>query len=87
MPFESFSSGKINSNFNDFIVPLICYEGIFPKLARENTTYFSLLVNITNDAWFGDGAGSIQHFTHVRFRSVEHMDYTLFVQQIWGFQP
>ena len=31
IPFESFSSGKINNNFNDFVVPLICYEGIFPK--------------------------------------------------------
>ena len=73
IPFESFSSGKINNNFNDFVVPLICYEGIFPKLARENIQPTSgLLVNITNDAWFGDGAGPIQHFTHVRFRSVEH---------------
>ena len=72
MPFESFSSGKINKNFNDFVVPLICYEGIFSKLARDNIQPTSgLLVNITNDAWFGDGAGPIQHFTHVRFRSIE----------------
>tara|TARA_B100001175_G_scaffold210293_1_gene178609 strand:- start:100 stop:1536 length:1437 start_codon:yes stop_codon:yes gene_type:complete len=73
MPFESFSSGKINNNFNNFVVPLICYEGIFSRLARENMQPTSgLLVNITNDAWFGDGAGPIQHFTHVRFRSVEY---------------
>ena len=73
IPFESFSSGNINKNFNDFLVPLICYEGIFPKLARENMQPTSgLLVNITNDAWFGDGTGPIQHFTHVRFRSVEY---------------
>ena len=27
---------------------------------------------ICHDAWVGDGTGPIQHFTHVRFRSVEH---------------
>ena len=73
IPFESFSSGEMNKNFSEFLVPLICYEGIFSKLTRDNIQPTSgLLVNITNDAWFGDGAGPLQHFTHVRFRSVEY---------------
>ncbi len=49
------------------------YEGIFPNLTRENIRPNTmLLANITNDAWFGNGAGPQQHFTHVRFRSVEN---------------
>ena len=73
IPLESFSSGNLNNNFNDFFVPLICYEGIFSNLARENIQPSSgILVNITNDAWFGNGAGPIQHFSHVRFRSIEY---------------
>ena len=73
LPMESFHEGKTNSNFDDFIVPLICYEGIFPYLVRENIqTSSGLLVNITNDAWFGTGTGPMQHFSHIRFRSVEN---------------
>ncbi len=73
IPLESFSSGNLNNDFNDFFVPLICYEGIFSNLARENIQPSSgILVNITNDAWFGNGAGPIQHFSHVRFRSIEY---------------
>ena len=73
MPIESFSSGIRNSSFNDFVVPLICYEGIFPNIVKDNILPTSgVLVNITNDAWFGKGAGPKQHFTHVRFRSVEN---------------
>ena len=73
LPFESFSVGKTNNNFDNFIVPLICYEGIFSYIVRENIQSTSgLMVNITNDVWFGTGAGPIQHFTHVRFRTVEY---------------
>ncbi len=73
MPFDSFSPGKPNNSFSDYIVPLICYEGIFPHIVKENILPTSgVLINITNDAWFGDGAGPKQHFTHARFRSVEN---------------
>ena len=73
LPFESFRVGKTNNNFDNFIVPLICYEGIFSYIVRENIQSTSgLMVNITNDVWFGTGAGPIQHFTHVRFRTVEY---------------
>ncbi len=73
IPFESFSSGSANKSFNQYVAPLICYEGIFPNLTRENIRPNTmLLANITNDAWFGNGAGPQQHFTHVRFRSVEN---------------
>jgi apolipoprotein N-acyltransferase len=58
--------------FPPSIVPLICYEAIFPSMVANNRKVGAeLLINITNDAWFGENAGPKQHFTHVRFRAIE----------------
>ena len=57
---------------NKKIGVLICYEGILPFAAR---TYkkegAGVLVNITNDAWFGDTSAPFQHFSMAVFRAVE----------------
>ncbi|MDY0310840.1 MAG: apolipoprotein N-acyltransferase [Desulfobacterales bacterium] len=51
----------------------ICYEIIFPSLARHMTSNGAdLLVNITNDAWFGRTAAPQQHFSMAVFRAVEN---------------
>ena len=52
---------------------LICFESIFPDLARRDVRRGSrLLVNITNDEWFGNGAALQQHAAMAPFRAVEH---------------
>ena len=52
---------------------LICYEAIFPGLARALVrNKADLLVNITNDAWFGRTAAAQQHFSMAVFRAVEN---------------
>lgn len=52
---------------------LICYEVIFPGLARAMARNGAhLLVNITNDAWFGRTSAAYQHFSMAVFRSVEN---------------
>jgi len=51
----------------------ICYEIIFPGLCRalvQNGA--TLLINITNDAWFGKTSGPYQHFSMTIFRAVEN---------------
>ncbi len=53
------------------IGPLICYEAIFPARAVQPGTRPGLLVNITNDAWFGGSAGPWQHLAAARMRTVE----------------
>jgi len=69
----SMSSGKEEQDFNDNFLPLICYESVFPNFVRKSIKKETeLLVNISNDAWFGEGIGPQQHFTHSRFRSIEH---------------
>jgi len=52
---------------------LICYEVIFSELARESViNNAGLLVNITNDAWFGNTSAPYQHFSMAVFRAVEN---------------
>jgi apolipoprotein N-acyltransferase len=52
---------------------VICYEGIFPDLVRGLVRGGArLMVNMTNDAWFGRTSGPEQHLTMYPFRAVEH---------------
>jgi apolipoprotein N-acyltransferase len=52
--------------------PLICYEAIFPAIARRAVAAGGeLLLNVTNDAWYGRIAGPQQHLALVRMRAVE----------------
>jgi apolipoprotein N-acyltransferase len=51
----------------------ICYEIIFPGLSRAMVKNDAvLLINITNDAWFGTTSGPYQHFSMTIFRAVEN---------------
>jgi apolipoprotein N-acyltransferase len=49
----------------------ICYEIIFPELMPVDLASTQLIVNVTNDAWFGDTPGPYQHFRQAQVRSVE----------------
>lgn len=50
----------------------ICYEGIFPEISRAYAKNgASLLVNITNDAWYGVSSAPLQHLLMYQLRSVE----------------
>ncbi len=52
---------------------LVCFEGIFPELSRAYVRAGSrLLVNITNDAWFGRSSAPYQHLSMTVFRAVEN---------------
>ena len=51
--------------------PLICYEAIFPGHAVDGANRPDWLLNITNDAWFGESSGPHQHFAAARVRTVE----------------
>jgi apolipoprotein N-acyltransferase len=54
------------------LLPLVCYEIIFPKEARtflgERPAW---IVNVTNDGWFGTSSGPYQHFQQARVRAIE----------------
>ncbi|MGE0665396.1 MAG: apolipoprotein N-acyltransferase [Sphingomonadales bacterium] len=53
------------------VSPLICYEVIFPGAVTPEGERPGWLLNITNDAWYGEWAGPLQHLAIARFRSIE----------------
>jgi len=72
--YGSFSRGeeiKVFSLDNLKLLPLICYEIIFPELS-QNSKQKNLIVNISEDAWFGKTLGPDQHFAKAVFRSIEN---------------
>ena len=76
--YNSFSSGdtreiiNLGNNFNKTtILPLICYEIIYPGKIKMQKHHPSLIINISEDAWFGDSIGPYQHYTKAIYRSVE----------------
>jgi apolipoprotein N-acyltransferase len=49
----------------------VCYEAIFPDEVMPAGARPGLILNVTNDGWFGDTPGPRQHFAQARLRAVE----------------
>ena len=76
LPMSSFTRGdKVQNNLraNGFnLLPAICYEIVFADLVRGNYKSDSdLLFTVSNDAWFGDSIGPLQHMQIARMRALE----------------
>jgi len=78
MPFaDGFTAGEGPSTLDlpggGKIAPLICYEDLMPELSREfiRQRKANLLVNITNDAWYGDSVALWQHAQLAQLRAIE----------------
>ena len=57
---------------------VICFEAVFPDLVRRFAVKGSrLIINLTNDAWYGKSAAPYQHLAIARFRAVENRRYLL----------
>jgi apolipoprotein N-acyltransferase len=70
---NSNDSGNSHRRKDFKIAPLICFEDVFPMTAREAASDDTdLLVNLTNDGWFGNGAAQWQQAAAAVFRTVEN---------------
>ena len=79
--YQSFSRGsdrniiEINKhNVSLKILPLICYEIIYSGKLFDKPE-FDLIINISEDGWFGNSIGPKQHFVHSIFRAIESGKY------------
>jgi apolipoprotein N-acyltransferase len=73
---EGYSSGPQPRPLLDIpglpaVVPLICYEAVFPGAVVQGAERPALIVNLTNDGWFGNTTGPRQHLHQARVRAVE----------------
>ncbi len=72
--YGSFSKGnerQIIEMNNINLLPLICYEIIYSGKLNFSKIDYDLILNISEDGWFGDSIGPYQHFSHLIFRSIE----------------
>ena len=81
--FGSFTRGytreiiQIRNGLNYLkFLPLICYEIIYTGALSKNSDY-DLILNISEDGWFGKSIGPKQHFVHSIFRAVESGKYVV----------
>tara|TARA_B100000575_G_scaffold258867_1_gene230756 strand:+ start:503 stop:2062 length:1560 start_codon:yes stop_codon:yes gene_type:complete len=76
----SFLKGKANKNLsldNFNILPLICYEIIFTNFIQKSNEETNLIVNISEDGWFGETIGPNQHFAKSVFRAIENNTFLI----------
>lgn len=53
------------------VLPLICYEAVFPQDLLDAPERADWILQITNDAWFGEWTGPYQHLAQARLRAIE----------------
>ena len=78
--YGSFSRGSISQNFlyeRYNILPVICYELIFPEIFQDSNKKTNVILNISEDGWFGDSIGPSQHFIKAKFRAIENNSFLI----------
>ncbi len=79
LPMSAFTAGEPEQPpllIQDFrVAPFICYEIVYPELVRKFTNQADLMVTISNDSWFGNSLGPLQHLQMARMRALENGRY------------
>ena len=76
----SFLKGNQQDNLiieNINVMPLICYEIIFTKFIQNSSKETNLIINISEDGWFGSSIGPYQHFAKAIFRAIEQNSFLI----------
>ena len=78
--YGSFLRGDKQENLtiqNLNILPLICYEIIFTEFIQQSKKDTNLIINISEDGWFGNSIGPYQHFSKAVFRAIEQNSFLI----------
>ena len=59
------------------ILPLICYEIIFTKFVQKSEPNTNMIINISEDGWFGNSIGPYQHFIKGVYRAIEQNTFLI----------
>ncbi len=75
IPLDDFTAGAAQQRPFDVkdiqVATSICFEGVFGNAIRHQAEVANVLVNISNDAWFGDTIAPHQHFQMIKARTLE----------------
>ena len=75
IPMSNLSTGDFEQNsftFKNFeFIPIICYESAYSSLIETNDEDYSIIVNISNDSWFGNSFAPYQHLQITQVRALE----------------
>lgn len=76
LPMSAFSLGADNQTpftvQGENISTAICYEVVYPDLVARNSRNTSMLLTVSNDAWFGKSLGPLQHMQMAQMRALEN---------------
>ncbi len=75
IPMSNLSPGNSGQNIFTFqnirLIPIICYESAYSSLIETNNNDYSVIVNLSNDSWFGNSLAPHQHLQITQVRAAE----------------
>ena len=81
LPMSTFTAGPENQlalRAGGYrVAPFICYEVVYPDLVASAAKQADLLVTISNDSWFGNSIGPLQHLQMAQMRALENGRYMI----------
>jgi apolipoprotein N-acyltransferase len=81
LPMSAFSSGASEQpplRAGAYrVAPYICYEVVYPELVARSARNSDLLITISNDSWFGNSIGPLQHLQIAQMRALENGRYMI----------
>lgn len=81
LPMSDFRTGSSDQSLlkagNFQVSPFICYEVVYPDFVRNNIKGSHFLLTISNDSWFGESIGPLQHLEMAQMRAAENQRYMI----------
>jgi apolipoprotein N-acyltransferase len=81
LPMSDFRKGSENQallkSLNYEVAPFICYEVVYPDFVASQSKHADYLLTISNDSWFGNSLGPLQHLEMAQMRAAENARYMI----------